>query len=167
MQEVLLPELVAEFDDALILIMSNVDDYLTSLYDRISRGEEINYWFRWDLIKTDNLDYIVVLVVNWGSDEESLSIGFTPELWDFLGVVRDRGQLVLMTDWGIFEETIPVEVDIRDLLKPKALIINDAYSGMEKLSKQVVDEALVNEPKEELYDLLDILRPSAYPTLLN
>ena len=167
MQEIVLPELVAELDDALVLVISSDSDCLASLFERIYRGEKIDYRFKWNLIKKESVDYVVGLSVNWDPGEEFVTIGFPQELWDFLGVIRERGQLVLMTDWRVFEEGLASDGEIKDIIVTKALVINEADAGMEFLLKQVVDEALVNEPKEDLYDLLDILRPVDAPDLLN
>ena len=168
MQEIVLPELIAELDNALVLVISSVDDCLTDLFERVYRGEKIDYRFKWNLIKKEDIEYVVGLIVDWGPGEKFVTIGFPQELWDFLPVIRERGQLVLMTDWKVLEEGLAFDGEILDVIIPKALVINEADMGMEFLSKQVVDEALViREPKEELYDLLDILRPVDAPDLLN
>ena len=168
MQEIVLPELVAELDDALVLIISSVSECLADLFERIYRGEKIDYKFNWNLIKREEIEYVVGLLVKWGPEEGFINIGFPRELWEFLGVIKERRQLVLMTDWRVFEEGLAFDGEIQDIIIPKALVINEADAGMDFLSKQVLDEALVlREPKEELYDLLDILRPVGTPDLLN
>ena len=168
MQEIVLPELVAELDDTLVLVISSISDCLTGLFERIYRGEKIDYNFKWDLIKKEDLEYVVVLIVNWNAGKEIITIGFPRELWDFLGAIKERGQLVLMTDWRIFEEALAFDGEIQDIIIPKALVINESDTGMDFLLKQVVDEVLVlREPNEELYNLLDILRPVDVPDLLN
>lgn len=167
MQEIVLPELIAELDGTLILVISSVDDALAPLFERVYRGEEVNYGFKWDLMKMEDVEYYVGLIVSWGPEEESITIGFPKELWNFLSLVRESGQLMVMTDWEMLGGEPVVDSEIHELMMPKAIIIHEAYKGMETLSQQVIDEALLSEPKEELYDLLDVLKPASTPSLLN
>ncbi|ACV63186.1 hypothetical protein Dtox_2375 [Desulfofarcimen acetoxidans DSM 771] len=167
MREIVLPELVAELDDALILVVTSSGDGLMGLFERIYRKEEIDYRVKWELIKKDDKNYLIGLLVLWDSEKDPVTIGFSQELWNFLSIIRQKGQLILMVDWRILEEGLTFEGEIMDTILPKAMVINDAETGMDFLLKQVIDEVLSSEPQEKLYELLDILRPAAAPNFLN
>lgn len=160
--EIAFPEFIGETEQAVVLVVPSLDDVLSVIYTRFHEGEEIDYWYNWELTPLTEEEYMVILEIRWDG-EEGVSIGFTLEMWEYLPVITKRGNVVLMTDWRLIEEGIAAGMDRMGRFRPRALLVRDAGRGMIDLSKKVAKEAVFKGEKSELVKLLSILHDIVIP----
>lgn len=158
-KEVAFPEFIGETEQAVVLVVPALDQDLSVLFKRFHEGEEINYWFSWELTSGNDEGYMVTLEIGW-DQEDVVSIGFTLDMWEYLPVITKRGNVVLMTDWRLIEEGIAAGMDSMGRFRPRALLVRDAGRGMEDLSSKVAEQAMFHQGSEELVQLLEILQRS-------
>lgn len=158
-KEVAFPEFIGETEQAVVLVVPALDQELSVLFKRFHEGEEINYWFSWELTAGNDEGYMVTLEIGW-DQEDVVSIGFTLDMWEYLPVITKRGNVVLMTDWRLIEEGIAAGMDSMGRFRPRALLVRDAGRGMEDLSSKVAEQAMFHQGSEELVQLLEILQRS-------
>lgn len=164
-KEIAFPEFIGETEQAVILVVPALEWNLSVLFKRFHEGEEIDYWFSWELTMLNDDQYMVTLEIGWDG-EDMVSIGFTLDMWEYLPVITRRSNVVLMTDWRLIEEGIAAGMDQMGRFRPKALLVRDAGKGMGALSSKVADQAMYCKQNIELVQLLDILRDS-FSTQLN
>ena len=158
-KEIAFPEFIGETEQAVVLVVPALDKELSVLFKRFHEGEEINYWFSWELTSNNNEDYMVTLDIGW-DQEDVVSIGFTLDMWEYLPVITQRSNVVLMTDWGLIKEGIAAGMDNMGRFRPRALLVRDAGRGMEDLSSKVAEQAMFHQGSGELVQLLEILQRS-------
>lgn len=156
-EEIAVPEFIGETEQAVILVVPALEEDLSALFERFQEGEEIDYWFSWELASINDDRYIVTLEIGWDG-EDVVSIGFTLDMWEYLPVIIRRSNVVLMTDWRLIEEGIAAGMDRMGRFRPRALLVRDAGRGIGKLSMKVADQAMDCKSNNELAQLLDILR---------
>ncbi|NQS75078.1 MAG: hypothetical protein HQP61_01355 [Peptococcaceae bacterium] len=156
-KEMAFPEFIGETEQAVIMVVPTLEQDLSVLYKRFHEGEEIDYWFDWELTSINDNEYVVTLKICW-EGEGVVSIGFTLDMWEYLPVIIKRGHLVLMTDWSLIEEGITAGMDKMGRFRPKALLVRDVGEGMEGLSNKVADTAMNKKSSTELIQLLEILQ---------
>lgn len=156
-KDIALPEFIGDTLQAVVLVVPTLDQDLSVLFKRFHEGEEIDYWFSWELTSGESDQYMVTLDIGW-EGEDVVSIGFTPEMWEYLPVITQRSHVVLMTDWKLIEEGISAGIDKMGRFRPRALLVRDVGRGMEDLSSKVADQAMFRQGKAELVQLLEILR---------
>lgn len=161
-KEVALPEFIGDTMQAVVLVVPALDQDLSVLFRRFHEGEEIDYWFSWELTSVKTDEYMVTLDIGW-EGEEVVSIGFTQDMWEYLPIITQRGHVVLMTDWRLIEEGIIAGMDKMGRFRPRALLVRDVGRGMEDLSSKVANQAMDREGKTELIELLEILRSTFVP----
>lgn len=164
-KEVAFPEFIGETEQAVIMVVPSLEQDLSVLYQRFHEGEEVDYWFNWELTAISDNEYVVTLKIGW-EGEDVVSIGFTLDMWEYLPVIIRRSNLVLMTDWRLIEEGIAAGMDKMGRFRPKALLVRDVGQGMEGLSSKVADQVMCRESSTELIQLLEILQ-SGRKTNLN
>lgn len=142
-KQVVFPEFLGESEMAVVVVIPSIKEDVSSVFERFHSGEEVDYWFSWDLVLTDTGEYLVVLEVDW-DEGEGLVVAFTREMWEFLVLMIQKESLVIMADWDILEE---------GEFKPYALLIRDVNTGLDKLYDQVKELASVNDGIEELTSL--------------
>jgi len=155
-KEIAYPEFIGETEQAVVLVVPALDRDLSVLFKRFQEGEEIDYWFSWELALQSDEKYMVTLEIGWDG-EDIVSIGFTLDMWQYLPVITRRGHVVLMTDWHLIEEGIEAGMDMLGRFRPKALLVRDAGRGMGELSSKVAELAMSSKSNIELVQLLDIL----------
>jgi hypothetical protein len=158
-KEIAIPEFIGETEQAVILVVPALENDLSVLFKRFQEGEEIDYWFSWELTQLHDNKYMVTLEIGWDG-EDVISIGFTLDMWEYLPVITRRSNVVLMTDWRLIEEGITAGMDKMGRFRPKALLVRDAGRGMGELSSKVADQAMYCNSNIELTQLLDILGDS-------
>lgn len=158
-KEMAFPEFIGETEQAVVLVIPALDQDLSVLFKRFHEGEEINYWFKWELTSGKSDEYMVALQIGWDG-EDVVSIGFTLEMWQYLPVITKRSNLVLMTDWALIEEGIAAGMDKMGRFRPKALLVRDVGQGIERLSSKVAEQAMFRKSSAELVQLLEILQRS-------
>lgn len=151
------PEFIGETEQAVILVVPALESELSVLFKRFHEGEEINYWFRWEIVSDINGDYIVMLEIGWDIGD-IISIGFTLDMWEYLPVITRKSNLILMTDWRLIEEGIAAGIDDMGRFRPKALLVRDAGRGIEGLSNKAAEEARSSGRGNILSQLISILR---------
>ncbi|MCL6634744.1 MAG: hypothetical protein K6T29_03115 [Peptococcaceae bacterium] len=151
------PEFIGETEQAVVLVVPALDQDLSVLFKRFHEGEEIEYWFNWELIPGYLDGYMVTLEIGWGK-EDAVSIGFTLDMWEYLPVITRRGNVVLMTDWRLIEEGIAAGMDNMGRFRPRALLVRDAGRGIRDLSSKVAEQAMQHQGSAELVQLLNILQ---------
>lgn len=156
-KEIALPEFIGETLQAVVLVVPTLDRDLSILFKRFHEGEEIDYWFNWELTPVRSDEYVVTLEIGW-EGIEVISIGFTPDMWEYLPVITKRGHLVLMTDWKLIEEGIDAGIDNMGRFRPRALLVRDVGSGMVSLSNKVADQVMFRDTSADLVHLLEILQ---------
>lgn len=156
LKQVVFPEFMGESEIAVVVIIPSLKEDMVDLFERFHSGEEIDYWFNWDLVVTNTAEYLVVLEINWDQGE-GLTVAFSTEMWEFINLIAQKGNLVLLADWKELEEGAFIAFDDTEEYKPFALLIRDVQSGLEKLYDQVKDLASVNQNVEELSRLMFIL----------
>lgn len=157
--EIAFPEFIGETEQAVVLVVPALDQDLAVLFKRFHEGEEIDYWFSWELTSLKRDEYMVTLEIGWDG-EDVISIGFTLDMWEYLPVITKRSHVVLMTDWRLIEEGIAAGMDKMGRFRPRALLVRDAGRGMEGLSSKVAEQAMFREGSAELVQLLEILQRS-------
>lgn len=158
-KEIAFPEFIGETEQAVVLVVPALDQDLSVLFKRFHEGEEIDYWFNWELTSVKSDEYMVTLEIGWDG-EDVISSGFTLDMWEYLPVITKRSNVVLMTDWGLIEEGIAAGMDKMGRFRPKALLVRDVGRGMEGLSSKVAEKAMFREGSVELVQLLEILQSS-------
>ncbi|OPZ75743.1 MAG: hypothetical protein BWY80_00007 [Firmicutes bacterium ADurb.Bin456] len=161
-KEISFPEFIGETEQAVVLVVPSLEQNLTALFNRFYEGDEIDYWFNWELITASNGEYMVTLEIGWDG-EEVIVIGFNPVMWEYLPVITRRKHLLLITDWKLIEEGITAGMDVLGRFRPKVLLVRDAGRGMAGLSGKVADEAMFCKESHELVQLLKILQDSQKP----
>lgn len=161
MRELVLPDFIGESERGMIIMVSALQDELEPLFRRFHRGEEVPYWFGWELVETGGQNYLVALEIKWEGGG-GVVIGFTPEMWHILPALRQKEHLTVITDWNLIGE---------EKANPsRALVIRDAYRGMDILVRQVAQTAPPfqgPEPRQELEKLQEILAGCVDPGLLH
>ncbi len=158
-KEIAIPEFIGETEQAVILVVPALERDLSILFKRFHEGEEINYWFSWELTLLNDDQYMVTLEIGWDG-EDVVSIGFTLDMWEYLPVITRRSHVVLMTDWRLIEEGIAAGMDKMGRFRPRALLVRNAGRGMGELSSKVADQAMYSKSNIKLAQLLEILRDS-------
>ena len=156
-KQVVFPEFLGESEIAVVVVIPTLKEDMSELFERFHAGEEIDYWFTWDLVVTNTAEYLVVLEIHWEA-EDGLIVAFSSEMWEFIHLIAQRENLVLLGDWNQLEEGAPLIMDQGGEYKPHALLIRDVHLGLEKLYKHVKDLVEVNQPIEELSRLQLILQ---------
>ena len=155
-KEIAYPEFIGETEQAVVMVVPALDRDLSVLFKRFQEGEDIDYWFSWELALQSDEQYMVTLEIGWDG-EDIVSIGFTLEMWEYLPVITRRSHVVLMTDWRLIEEGIEAGMDMLGRFRPKALLVRDAGRGIGELSSKVAEQAMSSKSNIELVQLLDIL----------
>ena len=63
--EIAIPEFIGDTEQAVIMVVPALDQDLSVLYRRFHEGEDINYWFKWELVSTRHNEYVVTLEIGW------------------------------------------------------------------------------------------------------
>lgn len=162
-KQVVFPEFLGESEMAVVVVIPSLKHDMKELFERFHSGEEIDYWFSWDLVLTDNGDYLAVLEIDWELGE-GLVVAFTGEMWEFLVLMAEKGSVVLLADWNIMEEGAAQAINQADF-KPYALLIREVDTGLEKLYEQVKELVEVNEGLAELEKLKLLLEGNREPRI--
>jgi len=155
-REIAVPEFIGETEHAVVLVVPALENNLSMLFKRFHAGEEIDYWFSWELTQLYDDEYMVILQIGWDG-EDVVSIGFTLDMWEYLPVITRRSHVLVMTDWRLIEEGIAAGMDRLGRFRPRALLVRDAGQGMEELTNKVAEQAMFYHSNIELVQLLDIL----------
>ena len=155
-KQVVFPEFLGESEIAVVVVIPSLKEDISELFERFHAGEEIDYWFSWDLVVTNTAEYLVVLEINW-EIEEGIILAFSSEMWEFIHLIAQRENLVLLGDWNQLEEGVPLLIEQEGEYKPFALLIRDVHLGLEKLYYHVKELVDVNQEIEELARLQLIL----------
>jgi len=155
-KQVVFPEFLGESEIAVVIIIPSLKEDMGDLYERFHSGEEIDYWFSWDLVVTNTAEYLVVLEIDWDRGE-GLIVAFTPEMWEFINLIAQKQNLVILGDWGALEEGASLAFEEEGEYRPYALLIRDVHTGLEKLYDHVKELVSVNREVEELAKLQLIL----------
>lgn len=158
-KEIAFPEFIGETEQAVVLVVPALENDLSVLFKRYHEGEEIEYWFSWELTALNGNQYMVTLEIGWDG-EDTVAIGFTLDMWEYLPVITRRSHLVLMTDWQLIKDGIEAGMDKMGRFRPRALLVRNAGRGMGDLSSKVADQAMYCKSNIELVQLLDILGDS-------
>lgn len=158
-KEIAFPEFIGETEQAVVLVVPALEHDLSVLFKRFQDGEEIDYWFSWELALLGEDKFMVTLEIGWDG-EDVVAIGFPLDMWEYLPVITRRGHVVLMTDWQLIEEGVEAGMDKLGRFRPKALLVRDAGRGMGELSSKVAEQAMYCKSNSELVQLLDILKDS-------
>ncbi|MDO7788331.1 hypothetical protein [Desulforamulus aquiferis] len=150
-KQVVFPAFLGESEMAVVVVIPSIKEDMADIFDRFHSGEEVDYWFSWDLVLTDTGEYLVVLEVDWAQGD-GLIVAFTTEMWEFLVLMVQKENLVIMADWNVLEEGAPTLVSEEEF-KPYALLIRDVHTGLDKLYDQVKELVSVNDGIEELSNL--------------
>ena len=158
LKQVVFPEFMGESEIAVVVMIPSLKEDMSELFARFHSGEEIDYWFSWDLVVTNTAEYLVVLEIHWDQDEV-LTVAFSTEMWVFINLIAHKKNLVLLADWKELEEGATLQLDDTEgEYKPFALLIRDVHNGLEKLYDHVKELVEVNQQEEELAKLLFILQ---------
>ncbi|WP_238473287.1 hypothetical protein [Desulforamulus profundi] len=103
MKQVVFPEFLGESEIAVVIIIPSLKEDMGDLFERFHSGEEIDYWFSWDLVVTNTAEYLVVLEINWDQGE-GLIVAFTSEMWEFINLIDQKENIVILGDWSELEE---------------------------------------------------------------
>lgn len=156
-KQVVFPEFLGESELAVVVVIPSIKEDLGHLFERFHSGEEIDYWFSWDLVVTNTAEYMVVLEINWDRGE-GLIVAFSSDMWEFMNLVAQRENIVILGDWSELEEGASLAFEeVEGEYRPHALLIRDAHMGLEKLYDHVKELAAVNQEVEELTKLQLIL----------
>lgn len=153
MQEIFFPDFIGESDYGMVVMVSGLDEGLEPLFNRYLSGEDVEYWFAWDLVQVENDGFLVTLGVSWDNGGEGVSIGLPSELWHMLPSLKEKENLALMTDWTLVDGSLDEEDDIY----PRALLIREAYRGLDDLAFQVAEITVTGGGSRELSKLQEIL----------
>lgn len=163
-KQVVFPHFLGESEIAVVVIIPSLKEELRNLFERFHSGEEVDYWFSWDLVVTDTAEYLVVLELNWDQGEE-LIVAFSQEMWEFILLMAQKENLVIMADWNAMEEGTPVVFNEEGEYKPYAILIRDIHLGLEKLYNHVKELASFNQDVEELVKLQLILEGTQFSSI--
>ena len=161
-KEISLPEFIGVTEQAVVLVVPSLDRNLSELFKRFYEGEEIDYWFNWELSTDCNSEYMVTLEIGWDG-EEVIAIGFNLDMWEHLPVINQKGHLLLITDWKLIEEGIAAGMDKLGRFRPRVLLVRDAGRGMDVLTSKVADQAMFCKDSSKLVQLLEILQVNQIP----
>ncbi|MBM7855917.1 hypothetical protein JOC37_002339 [Desulfohalotomaculum tongense] len=151
-KEVIFPEFIAESDEALVLVLPTLKDELSDLFAKFHNGEEISYWFSWELVMVDPDQFLIVLDIDW-EEGTGIVVGFTPEMWEIFRTVTSKQHLLLMCDWELVMNGLAEDINSRDDFKPYTLLIRDVNQGLWKLLEQA-EELEPDEQQKEIVDYL-------------
>ncbi len=161
-KEISLPEFIGETEQAVVLVVPSLDRNLSALCKRLYEGEDLDYWFKWELSTACNSECMVTLEIGWDG-EEVIAIGFTLDMWEYLPVITQKDHLLLITDWKLIEEGIAAGMDMLGRFRPRVLLVRDAGRGMNVLTSKVADRAMFCKDSAKLVQLLEILQVSQIP----
>lgn len=126
------PDFVGKSENAVVMLVSSLDDELEDVYERFHRGEKLAYRFFWHLDGDNETGDVVILTLEFDQGEK-MQIKLTPYHWDCFPYLLTLGYLVIMTDPGLLNEaTIPLE--------PRALVIENAFWGLDNLARQAHEQ---------------------------
>jgi len=151
---VVFPEFIGESEIAVVVIVPSLKEDMAELFERFHGGEEIDYWFSWDLMVTNTAEYLVVLEINWDQGE-GLILAFTTEMWEFINLIAEKGNLVILGD--VDELAEGASIIFSEEYKPFALLVRNVSDGLVKLYNHVKELVEVNQDIEELAKLKLIL----------
>jgi hypothetical protein len=157
LKEMAFPEFIGETEQAVIMVIPSLAQDLSVLYRRFHEGEEIDYWFNWELTSVRHNEYMVTLKIGWDEDD-LVSIGFTLDMWEYLPLITKKSNVVLMTDWRLLEEGILAGMDNMGRFRPQALLVRNVGHGMEGLSDRVAEQVMFRENNAEMLQLFEILQ---------
>lgn len=167
MAEIFFPDFVGEWDYGMVFMVSGLNDQLRNLYERFCTGEDINYWYGWDLVDLGEDEYLVTLSVSW-EDGRTVLIGLTAEMWDLIPHLIEKQDLALFTDWS--QDCLSCSscgVEEEQELLPHALFIRQAHRGLDDLAISVM-HALEKKPQDaRLQRLQNILISGVVPGTLH
>lgn len=156
-KQVVFPEFLGESEIAVVIIIPSLKEDMGDLFECFHTGEEIDYWFSWDLVVTNTAEYLVVLEINWDQGE-GLIVAFTSEMWEFINLIDKKENIVILGDWSELEEGASLAYEEAEgEYRPYALLIRDVHTGLEKLYNHVKELVSVNQDVEELAKLQLIL----------
>ncbi|GAB6180136.1 hypothetical protein JCM14036_14550 [Desulfotomaculum defluvii] len=158
LKQVVFPEFIGESEIAVVVIIPSLKEDMAQLFERFHSGEEIDYWFSWDLVMTNTAEYLVVLEINWDQGE-GLILAFAMEMWEFIYLIAEKGNVVILGDISELEEG--ASLIFTEEYKPFALLVRNVASGLEKLYYHVKELVEVNQDIEELAKLQLILEGTA------
>lgn len=162
LKQVVFPEFIGESEIAVVVIIPSLKEDMAELFERFHAGEEIDYWFSWDLMVTNTAEYLVVLEINWDQGE-GLVLAFTTEMWEFINLIAEKGNLVILGD--VSELAEGASIVFSEEYKPFALLVRNVSGGLEKLYHHVKELVAVNQDIEELAKLQLILEGSTVPNI--
>lgn len=162
LKQVVFPEYLGESEIAVVVFIPSLKEDLKDLFERFHGGEEIDYWFSWDLVVTNTAEYLVVLEINWDQGE-GLTVAFSTEMWEFINLMALKENLVLLADGDELNEGSLF--DPTEEYKPFALMIRDVHTGLEKLYEHIKELLVVNQDVEELARLQLILEATKGPAI--
>ncbi len=64
-KEIAFPEFIGDTEQAVVLVVPALDQDLSVLFNRFHEGEDINYWFKWELTSGESDGYMVALQIGW------------------------------------------------------------------------------------------------------
>lgn len=161
---IIFPDFIGETEIAMVMVIPSIKSDMANLFERFHAGEEVDYWFSWNLALTDEGDYLVALDIVWDTDD-GIVIGFNEEMWEVLDAMVQKKNLLLMADWDLLEEGVESALDWQGEFKPYALLIREIQVGIEKLTDQVREIAALNNavPLERLLFILQSLGAGPRP----
>jgi len=125
------PDFVGKSDQAVVFLVSSLNEELKSVMERVHRGEQVVYRFEWNLAKDSEQKDMIVFALEF-ADENNVSIGLAPQYWECLPSVISLGLIVIMTDPGLINEENRAAVGE----EPRALVIHSAFNGLDGLAEQ-------------------------------
>lgn len=151
-KEIIFPQFIGESDEALILVLPALKDELADLFVKFHSGEEIDYWFSWELVMVDEEEFLIVLDIDW-EEGNGIVVGFTTEMWEIFRTVTSKQNLVLMCEWELFRNYANSHLDSGEEFKPYALLIRNVNRGLWNLLEQA-EELETDERQRETIDYL-------------
>ncbi|MTI81796.1 MAG: hypothetical protein FH758_13140 [Firmicutes bacterium] len=155
-KEIIFPEFIAESDEALILVLPTLKEELSELFSKFHGGEEIDYWFSWELVMVDSSEFLVVLEIDW-EEGTGIVVGFTTEMWEIFRSVTSKQDMVLMSDYELILNGISDSIDTSGDFKPYALLIRNAKRGMVNLLEQAEELETDDKQQETVNYLFEVL----------
>ncbi|WP_051688194.1 hypothetical protein [Desulfofalx alkaliphila] len=164
-KEIIFPEFIGESDEALVLVLPTLKEDLSDLFEMFHAGEEIDYWFSWELVMVNSDEFMVVLDIDW-EEGAGILVGFTPEMWEFFRHVTSKQHLVLMCDWELVTKGLSAGMNDKGEFKPFALLIRDVNRGLWNLLEQVEELEIDEHQKETVDYLINVLSNLTQPKLM-
>lgn len=159
-QEIIFPELLLETEMAVVFLATALDRRLRPLFKLINKGDQVGYWFIWDLVHSFDQKYIVILEVGWG-ERESIVLGIRPENWEYLRLIMEKKLIMLVTDHHLLEDGAIVNTP--DQSRPHAILILDADRGLSDLAEELGELSMDTEQLERLMAILGGAVPGDRP----